>query len=149
MTLVFEPWNMVTPSTLKHFTLIINNVNLRHCTKNSKKINDYKSENVNNTSIYNFLKVQKKWHPNPIFNNISINKNPWLIVHSDDFITTYWNEFKLMDQNFSLLQITLYMVVVIPTHLNMLDISSHCIGHLQEVKHVSYVLKINHGFVIF
>ncbi len=120
----FRTLEYVTPSTLKHFTLLINSVNLKHCTKNSKKVNDYKSEIVNNTSIYNFLKVQKNWHPPPIFNNISMNRNPWLIVQSDDFITTYWNEFNLMDQNFSLLQITLYMMVVIPTHLNMFDISS-------------------------
>lgn len=123
MTFVFEPWNMVTPSTLKHLTLLISNVNLWHSTKNSKK-NDYKSEIANSTSIYNFLKVQKNWHPTPIFINTSMNRNPWLIVQSGDFITTYWNEFNLMDQKICLLQMTLYMVVVIPTHLNMFAISS-------------------------
>ncbi len=87
---------MVTPSTLRHFTLLINNVNLWHSTKNSKKKNDYKSEIVNDTSIYNFLKVQKNWHPIPIFNNINMNKNPWLIVQSDDSFEYVWYLFKVL-----------------------------------------------------
>jgi hypothetical protein len=76
---------------------LVNNVSFWHPTKNNKKTNNYKSKVVKCTSMDNSFQIHKNWHPAPILNNIYMNINPRLVVHSGDLITTNWNESSMLD----------------------------------------------------
>jgi len=70
---------------------------VRNVTKNSKKANNHRSEVVMCTSIDNSFQIQKNWHRVLILHNIYMNKNPKLVVHSGNLVTTNWNESSLLD----------------------------------------------------